>query len=534
MFDTMVKPTNCGLIGLLIMFILHSTLCHKILLHPASMKSHFITFGKIAEHLLEHNHDFHMTIASNVKLQFQMHPSLKLLKYQVERKEEYASSLAYATLQIKSIEASESGFYEWFITTFAAITALNTNLKEECQNMMSNKEYISQLMDNNYDFLLLDPSEIVCSSALIYKLGVPTGLYSLPFNFWLYRLSYFPSTTPAVIFETSDHMDFIERLKNVLAELAFIHWFNIDSTYVMEHVPEKEPKTVMEIVQNSSLWFYAHNTVLHYPHPRMPNTLDIGDLMMRKAQPLPEEFSQLLDAIDKSFVLMSFGSFFNLLPPEWENKFCKAFEQLKSVIHVIWKSSISLKCKVPPNVSVFSWVPQNDLLADEKLKVFITHGGGNSYTEAAFHGTHMIAFPLYSDQPYNAFAMKQKGLGMTMKISQFEPSDLSDNIMRILTNASYSDNAKSISKMLHNIDMSAGNKINFWIDHVVKFGDTHLRSSGYDLTLVQFLMLDIVAVIIFFLAIMFMVGFVLVFYMVRCCRYSILYLLLNRDKQKIE
>ena len=245
---------------------------------------------------------------------------------------------------------------------------------------------------------------------------------------------------------------------------------------------------------NTELWFYQHNTVTHYPHPLMPNTIDIGDLMMREGGVLTPEYSAVLNTTN-SVVLMSLGSSLKYLPPHWEEKFCRAFSEINPNITVIWKYSRKPQCELPVNVIIKAWFPQNDLLAHPNVKLFITHSGWNSYTEGAFHATPMILLPFLYDQPYNAVAAERKGLGIRLKTASFKPRELVDAIHNVLGNASYADNAKLMSKMLRKREVSAKEKINNWIDFVITFGGESLRSSGFDMSLVQFLMLDVLAAI---------------------------------------
>lgn len=37
---------------------------------------------------------------------------------------------------------------------------------------------------------------------------------------------------------------------------------------------------------------------------------------------------------------------------------------------------------LPPNVILSKWLPQNDVLGNDNLKVFITHGGQSSFQES--------------------------------------------------------------------------------------------------------------------------------------------------------
>ncbi len=43
---------------------------------------------------------------------------------------------------------------------------------------------------------------------------------------------------------------------------------------------------------------------------------------------------------------------------------------------------------------VEQWIPQSVLLKEEKVKIFMTHGGFHSYVEACEAGVPVIAHPL--------------------------------------------------------------------------------------------------------------------------------------------
>ena len=57
---------------------------------------------------------------------------------------------------------------------------------------------------------------------------------------------------------------------------------------------------------------------------------------------------------------------------------------------------------LPPHVRTIKWAPQNDVLAHPSTKTFVTHGGANSIYEAAYHGTPVVALPIFAEQPQNA------------------------------------------------------------------------------------------------------------------------------------
>ncbi|CAL1404002.1 unnamed protein product [Linum trigynum] len=55
---------------------------------------------------------------------------------------------------------------------------------------------------------------------------------------------------------------------------------------------------------------------------------------------------------------------------------------------------------------VVSWSPQVKVLASEVVGCFVTHSGWNSTVEALSLGVPMVAMPIWSDQPMNAFLVE--------------------------------------------------------------------------------------------------------------------------------
>lgn len=78
----------------------------------------------------------------------------------------------------------------------------------------------------------------------------------------------------------------------------------------------------------------------------------------------------------------------------------------------------------------------------------------------------------------------------------------------------YKDNVSHYSAIHHDLPPAKENAV-YWIEHVMKFGDKHLRAKVFDLNLIQYYLLDVAA---FFLFILFVVIFLLRFTCGLCCR----------------
>lgn len=134
-----------------------------------------------------------------------------------------------------------------------------------------------------------------------------------------------------------------------------------------------------------------------YPKPHMPNTVGIGDLMTGQVvKPLPADLQKYIDDSSHGVILVSFGSFFDYVPRDIAEKFCNVFRSLK--YRFIWKLKMSEHCPDVSNVKILPWIPQNDLLAAEKVRLFISHAGFNSLAESLYHAKPIIVFPIALDQ----------------------------------------------------------------------------------------------------------------------------------------
>ena len=100
----------------------------------------------------------------------------------------------------------------------------------------------------------------------------------------------------------------------------------------------------------------------------------------------------------ESVVLIAFGTTF--MPSEKD--MMKLFEMVKLADPTKMGFIISLKEKLSsfakikdanlPHVLLSKFVPQTKLLSQDKLRLFITHGGANSIFESLYSGTPMLGF----------------------------------------------------------------------------------------------------------------------------------------------
>lgn len=108
------------------------------------------------------------------------------------------------------------------------------------------------------------------------------------------------------------------------------------------------------------------------------------------------------------------------------------FSKLKQRVVMKWESD-ELKGK-PSNVLISKWVPQDDLLAHPKVKLFISHCGLGSVAEAKYQGVPIVAMPLGIDQITNAKNIVDEGWAVNVDFENLNENELMAAIKEMLNN----------------------------------------------------------------------------------------------------
>jgi glucuronosyltransferase len=244
------------------------------------------------------------------------------------------------------------------------------------------------------------------------------------------------------------------------------------------------------------MWLLTGHEVLEYAKPMMPNMVSVGGLTLKRSLgELPEDLKSFIEGAEKGVILVSFGSMVTTFPTTTATKFLDAFKRLNGY-RFVWRLINKDNIEIPDNVMIMKWLPQNDLLAHPKIKLFITHSGNNGQFEALYHGVPMLGFPLLGDQEHNAARLSHKGYGIHMNIFDFTSDELFTNIRRLVDDVSFKERISKASEIFRSDAMNPIEKASFWIEHVCKFGSEHLSSGGQKLPLYAYFMLDILAFVL--------------------------------------
>ncbi|KAI1699019.1 UDP-glucoronosyl and UDP-glucosyl transferase domain-containing protein [Ditylenchus destructor] len=357
---------------------------------------------------------------------------------------------------------------------------------DACGEFLDNHQpLIERMREEKYDVAV---SEFIhrCQFGIFHKIGVHTKLATSTFMVDSYQVSHFglqPMSSyvpnlwaPSI---NAPYMGFYERARNLFMDIyqfKLMWWLHpkTEQDHFTRVYGQNFP-SISDILKNVSLAFFNTNEFLDLPRPISNKIVYIGGVVEGKAKNLTQDFQQIMDKSKKGVVLFSFGSVADtkLLDPKIKEAFFKSFASF-SEYEFIWKLELianeTWMKSIAPNVHLFDWFDQRSILAHPKTVAFITHCGMNSLNEGARAGVPLIGIPLFSDQLYDAAAMKHKKFGVYVDILEAHKQEVITSALdQVLNNPIYSYNAKLIQKKLNNAPFSPAERFVKWLEFAAEF-----------------------------------------------------------------
>lgn len=247
-----------------------------------------------------------------------------------------------------------------------------------------------------------------------------------------------------------------------------------------------EHPSLTELAKRTSLIMINTDNAIDFPEPLQPNMIQIGGLQIVDPKPLPTEMDKFIASGKKGTVLMSLGTNMksNQLGEETLINIIKTFAEIPDY-NFLWKFESEVK-DLPhspsANLMVSKWLPQNDILAHPNLKAFVSHGGMLSTHEALWHGKPIIGMPFFVDQHRNLGKAIRIGVANTVDFRNLQVEEFKRNILEILDDKSYYENAQKVSKLFKDKPERPLAVALWWIEYAMRNPNLdNLRSPTLDL-----------------------------------------------------
>ena len=258
--------------------------------------------------------------------------------------------------------------------------------------------------ENKYDYYIFDSFFDVKEMNKIFK----------------FSISNYILICTAFIFTDVNLSQGIRHRSRVIKPLNEKYNLNIQDYVNIHYIPNKFKKLIL-----TSKYF----------HLRSEDTDDtcffIGPYIEKRK--IDENFKFEKDK-NKKLIYISLGTVYN---KEYDFYF-KCIEAFKNseeyqIIMSIGKSNDIKKLgDIPKNFSVFTYVPQLQLLPD--IDIFITHGGLNSTQEALSNGLPLIVVPQINDQFDNGKKIEELGVGIVLDKNKLDVDVLKNAVNDMIFN----------------------------------------------------------------------------------------------------
>ncbi|KAK9892164.1 hypothetical protein WA026_018366 [Henosepilachna vigintioctopunctata] len=254
---------------------------------------------------------------------------------------------------------------------------------------------------------------------------------------------------------------------------------------------------IKDLIKETSLVVANVNPIFSNNRPSVPNVIEVWNIHLNRSEPLKEDLQHILDNAKDGAVYFSLGTNvrFDHVQGDFKEAVLRALGQLPYTVLCKWESE-DYPGK-PNNVILRRWFPQQSIMGHPNLRVFVTQGGLQSSEEAISNGVPMVVIPFLGDQPMNAKILSKKGIAETIIPSSLTGDILRDTILKVAGDEKYRIRARELRSIFLDQPQTGLERIIWWSEYIIRHkGAKHLKSPSADISLYEYFMLDILAIIL--------------------------------------
>lgn len=363
---------------------------------------------------------------------------------------------------------------------------------ETVQSVMTDEKFIAKMKEIKPDlFVTVNVPPFRDILVLPYMLNIPIAFLGPFYDYIGARIPASFASSPTTGNDDFQEIgaSFLQRLKNTAIHMMFMvmHIYVSSDEIVAKYAPNRPKISTNEIYNQAEIFLIETDFIMDYARPSLPNTVFVGSTAGNPPKELQEPFKSFMDKSKNGVIIVTFGSSVVEVPEYVSSKMVSAFQQLD--LDVVWR--VKLQSPDPNQILTSLWVPQNDLLAHKNTKLFVSHCGMNGQYEGFYHAVPTLCLPFFGDMGYNAQRSVVKGFGLQADIRAITDIELLALIKEMLDNKKYKENIQKASDLYKELYKLPVNETAYWLDHVMKYGGKHFRSAGQNMTMIQFLSIDI-------------------------------------------
>jgi len=312
------------------------------------------------------------------------------------------------------------------------------------------------------------------------------------------------SYVPHMYTDFTDRMNLGRRLENAIfyaLEKILLHTYHLPQQELLYNEFFNSSKKTFDDVRKTSVAIALVNShfTISFPKPFLPNAIEVAGMQINEdvLKPLPEDIRDFVESSEHGVIYFSLGG--NINPSRMDDERKRGLVQALSSLKykTIWKFDDESLEVDPTKIMVRKWLPQYEILGHQNTKLFVTHAGLLSCTEAIYFGKNVIAVPIFGDQPQNAKKLAQAKYGVYLDYFNFTGESLTWAVDEVLSNPVYSQSIQEASQRFRDKPLSALETGEFWVEYVLRHKDniSSIRPSSLNLSFIELNNLDVYIII---------------------------------------
>ncbi|KAF8362025.1 hypothetical protein PRIPAC_88948 [Pristionchus pacificus] len=478
----------------------------KILVYNTKFgHSHSVFLGNIADILSEEGHNVTSLIPEIYPPFADGTTKSKVVKIPVEQ-----STLDF---YIKAVEGDFSFIFrsdDWDKSSMIKqMPMLRHIFEQQCNYTLTFEKTIDDLRREKFDVMIAETFDY-CGIGLSHLIS-PRSLITVSttniFDYLSYQIGQplFPSHVSTSFGRSVLPHSLTSRIDNLIAMFSSM-WMFREMEKPVERVFKKKYgedfPNIADLIADSAFTLTNSDPFLDFAKPTLKKVIEIGGIGVRKAKQIDEEWESILSLRSRT-VVVSFGTVARafLMPLQMKKSLAKAFSRFSDTTFV-WKyekpEDKDEFAAGMDNVILREWLPQNDLLEDDRVRGFLTHAGKGSFFEAASRGKSSLLVPLFGDQLRNAAAAEFVGFGKLFDKADLEDADKIEEALReILDNEERIEKAREVKRIMDSRPFTPRELLVRHVEFAAKFGPQKtLQSQGRQLSYLVYYNIDIIGIII--------------------------------------
>lgn len=328
-----------------------------------------------------------------------------------------------------------------------------------------------------------------------------------------------PVGYPNIFMPFTEDLSLLQRISSVF----FTIWYRI--YYYTEEIPKQNliasnnfgPNipNLLEIEQSADLLLINSYQALGNVRPVGPTTIYLGGIHRKThlGDEMREDLALFLEHSDEPIVYVNLD--LDPVTDYWRlDKIVKALESLQATI--VWNWNQGQFVNTSTRIYQSFNLPQEEILAHPKVKLFITGGGQRNIEDAIHHRVPVLGVSYSTSLEHYLRQIFKHEAGIISLIDFETQTTITDKLQDAFQLEIYQSNMDKLNRLLTDQPMGSLERAVWWIEYVIRNeGTRHLRAP--QLSWFQYLMLDVTLTVAVLAT---LVGLAVAYLFVRAVRYS--------------